>query len=352
MTGILPIGIGGAVLFALLMSGRKSKGSSGSDQSDGSGRPPWPKPIWVPTGPNGDDRIRAEICRQTVPGGTVLTPVLAKNVWAVIWQGVPWPPQPTDHPTVLEAAEVLDRLIGEYLADPVGFCSRFEDDQTQPDPSPSPTPIDIAEFEDPYPTPGLMYQVVYGDILGGTNSDRSIAYRALLSAGYVAATQLLGLDQEAASQFARDLARNQAARAIYIRLIQCDLFNSLYYDTEGFDSAITSGVRGADGRTRALRFLPVHADNRARLKDGLPPLRRIDRVTGSATAGKLEYLHLPLLDLEAIANANAPLDDRIVVGVWSDGSTGMLPPPPIQAVMNLAVVPSGVYGCGSNTITV
>jgi hypothetical protein len=354
VSGILPIGIGSAALFALLMSGRKGKkadDSSSGGTVPGGRRDPWLQPIWVPTGPNGDNRIREEICRQTDPSKTVLTPVLAESVWKVIWQGVPWPVQANDHASVLQAKAILDALIAEYLQNPIAFCEQFEGDEDKPG---EPQPIDITLFEDAYPNDGLMYQVVYGDILGGTDSDRSVAYRALLSAGYKAATQVLGLDHEAAASFALTLAKNQAARAIYVRMIQCDdLFNALYYTTEGFDSNITSGHKNADGRTRALRFLKLHPDNRNRLKNGLAPMRSIDRVTGSGPSGKLEYLHLPLLDPEALANASLPLDDRIVPGVWDDGTSGLLPPPPIQRLINLSVLPKGVYGCKQpNVITV
>lgn len=327
-------------LAAFLLSGGKKPGKK--KPNDGT-RPPYVQPVWVPTGPNGDDLIRAEICRLAQAGTTVLTPVLSRAVWRVIWQGVPWPVRATDHATVVAAAAILDSLVAEYLADPVAFCERFNDDDDG-----APTPIDLSEYEDPYPTPGMMYQVKKDDILGGTFSTRSIAYRALLSAGYLAGLDVLGLDDEAASQFARELALNNQARAIYIRMIQCDLYNDFFYGTEGFNPEITSG----NPNGRGLRLLAIHADNRARIAAGLAPLRVVDSVTGvGQSGGEYEYLDMPLLDLDQVAKAHLPIDDRLVLQAWPDGSVN-LPAPAIADLINLSLVPPGVYGCGSHTLEV
>lgn len=368
MSAAVVLGGAAAALTAFLFFGGKKGGGEApprdEPRGEGSVRPPWLLPIWVPSGPNGDDRIREEICKQTDPNAVVLSPVLAADVWRVLWQGVPWPPLPGDHASVGQARQILDALIAEYLANPIAFCERYEpafpdedaapfDEDAAPPPDDvppvGPTPIDISQYEDPYPNDGYMYQVVKHDLLGGTYSTRSIAYRALLSAGVKAAKELLGLDDQAAGAFALTLAKNAAARAIYIRMMTCDIYNDLYVTTEGYDKEINTG--GPHGR--GIRLLSIHGDDRSRLAQGLTPLRVVNIETGvGVQGGKLPYVHLPLLDPKKLIDTNLSIDARIVPGRYADGSTGMRPPPAINAVLSTAVVPKGVYGCPPHTLTV
>lgn len=328
-------------LYLALRPGKKKAEPAPAPSGD---RPAWIVPVWDPSSPNSRALVSEQICTSAAEfaGETILAPVLEEKVWRVIWQGVPWPVRTDDHATVQVASAVLHDLVLEYLKDPAQFCG-------QPKTPEGPTPIDLSKIENVYPTPGLMYQVRKGDVFGGTFGDRSIAYRALLTAGYLAGKRA-GLDDEAANQFARSIAKDNGARTRYIELILCTLLNDLYYGTWGFDGSKT--MAGPHGR--GIRLLAVNPNNRSRLAAGQTPLRSIQRLAakdkgnGAAkgTGSSLEYLQLPPLDFDILLNTELPtVAERIQVAPHADGSPGLAPLPEVARVMSTVGLPSGRYGC-------
>jgi hypothetical protein len=353
--------VAGGGLLLLLLSGKKKKPAAVPNETEaGPGsRPVWSIPIWDPNTPNGRITVSAQICRSALAmaGTTILAPVLERAVWDVLWQGVPWPVTEADHESMRSAFVVVRELVGSYLADPASFCAAFDDgDDGSDTPTPDqPVPIDIAALEDVYPNDGYMYQARGDDLLGGSLKDRSIAYRTLLSSAWKAA-KAQGADDETAGVVARSIANSSEARAHYIDLMHCALFNDMYLSTYGYQESVTNG--GPNGR--GFRLLKIHADNRKRLSQGLSPIRTVQigtpatRGTGTATGtgDHYEYFSLPLLDRVALLNTNLPWADRIVPGRYADGSSGLLPPPEIQRVMSTLTVPAGSYGCGDTTLKV
>ncbi len=159
------------------------------------------------------------------------------------------------------------------------------------------------EHERPVPTHGFTYQVRYQDFFGGTNKSRSIAYRAIRSAGYEAAIEH-GATVPEAQAFADQVAASGKNRAIYIQAIQCVAFNDLLYGTWGYGNKAKPALHG-----RAIRLMKYHADNRTRLIEGKPVVRNIKigryqtagdksgRPIDSEIASQFEYLLLPRINL-------------------------------------------------------
>jgi hypothetical protein len=208
----------------------------------------------------------------------------------------------------------------------------------------------VEEIEDSYPTPGRFYQVEAGDLFGGEISDRSIVYRALLSAGFLAAKNLGGYDDGAASQYARTIAKSEAARAVYLDRILCVHENDQLYGTYGYGAGASAGAHG-----RSIRLMRYHAPNRARLKAGHHAIRKIalgkpaDAGTGTGTGdgNSYEYLWLPAINLERLWDSGT-WEDRIDSAglTWEDGSSQFRPPPEVRQLVAVELLPKGVqYGC-------
>ena len=239
-------------------------------------------------------------------------------------------------------------------------------------------PIDLSPWEstDYYPSPGSLMQVRLGDRLLGTWSEtnedfdiygnrlRSIAYTTLLTAGWLAATQFGGLDpdepgisaaeserraQEAA-EFAQRVAYDDGNRVEYVQLIQCSPWNDALYATYGYGPQAWQSPVG-----RALRFLPEHYNNRARIANGQKPRRNISLGTvadkGSGNAFGMDpdqrafaYLWLPRINLKILWDSNGR--DVTTAGTeWDDGSSGIMPPPIIAQLGADGVPGSVAWGC-------
>ena len=259
---------------------------------------------------------------------------------------------------------------GEVVDDGIGMCV--------PEPDPGPTPIDLSPWESTgeYPSPGTFLQVRLGDRLLGRFSEarkdvdiygnqlRSIAYTTLLTAGWLAATEFGGLDPdepgisesessrraEAAARFARKVADSDGNRVDYLQLIQCSPWNDALYATYGYGPQAWASPVG-----RALRFLPEHYNNRARISQGLKPRRNIslgtisDKGSGNAFGQDgdqraFEFLWLPRINLQVLWDSNGR--DITTEGTeWDDGSSGIMPPP-IVAQLGAEGVPGSVaWGC-------
>lgn len=307
-----------------LLRPKKAKKKKNEPPTDPSG---WTDPIWVPVSPDDKKTVIDVICRLGV-APTVDRTLLAGQVWAEIWPGVPWPTSAGDHPSVHEAESSLNGLLDEWSKNPGMFCDGK---------------IELIEDPGNWPTPGLAYQVVSGDFLGGTNSSHSIAYRALLAGGYLAGISR-GLSPAAAKALAAKVAVNQGNRTAYIMLIEDSPFNLMLYGTNGYKEGVA--MPGPSGL--ALRLLPMHASVRALFKAGTPAPRLIsmvppqDRGKGGGTgSGKhLEYLWLPKLDLAALATGTTP--DTTIVPI----ADGMNPPAKWMDMIDMATVPSLKWGSG------
>jgi hypothetical protein len=181
------------------------------------------------------------------------------------------------------------------------------DPNEEPDPD-KPTPTifvpppkakpDLPGTLDDYPTAGALYKVTQGDTGLGK---QGIAGKAVAQAAYSAAVAD-GMTHEEALGFA------SAARGLniskYWAAIQGHLFNDRLYATYGY------GPKAVPNPTtkRALRLLPMHADNLSLLAQGLAPQRSITLSTKAnagqgtgktapgAAGGNLELLFLPSID--------------------------------------------------------
>lgn len=296
---------------------------------------------------------------------------------------ISWPPRPDAPAEVKCLWDLLLKQIDKYLKDhgipPWPDCPpnlpylnvAAQRCETQPKPPPTPDPddpdpFDPTPYETPldsdYPTPGTLLQVRYGDRLLGkfskekTSVDaqgqalRSIAYTTLLSAGYMAATEIGGLDQAAAFQFARTVANDDQNRLLYKDLIQCSPWNDALYATYGYGPQSWESPNG-----RALRFLPQHYDNRSRLIQGLAPRRNMslgtpaDKNSGNAygvndNQHNFAYLWLPKINLKRLWDSGG--EDITTDGItWEDGSNGIMPPPEVMAYGVENIPQEVAWGC-------
>jgi hypothetical protein len=212
---------------------------------------------------------------------------------------------------------------------------------TGPDePPPDTEPPDVEPWENnAYPTPGRFYQVKTHDIFFGTDSDQSIVWRALLSAGWVAAKEFGRMDDRDAGAFARKFASDPARRLQYLGLILCLAYNDAAFGTWGWNRDYnTPGPHG-----RGIALVPSHIDNRGRLAAGLPAGRNmtlgspgdLTSTPASPRHRSFPYLFLPALDLGAIARdlSVVPAEPMDLPIPWSY-EAGDLPP-------------DRRYGCGS-----
>ena len=290
---------------------------------------------------------------------------------------ITWPPGPGASSEVKCLWKMLLAQIDRYLKKnnipPWPDCPpelpqlNIAAQKCEPQPPPDePEPFDPTPWETPpgsdYPTPGTLLQVRYGDRLLGTFSAkktgadedgqalRSIAYTTLLSAGWMAAKEIGGLDDEAAGAFARKVANDPNNRVEYVQLIQCSPWNDALYTTYGFGPKAWESPAG-----RALRFLPQHYDNRGRLVQGKAPKRNIslgtpaDKNSGNGygqnkNQRNFAYIWLPKINLQRLWDSGGT--EVTTEGIqWEDGSNGIMPPPEVLA-FGVENVPEAVsWGC-------
>ena len=326
-------------------------------------------------------------------GRETIAIVVATAMWPTYPQNGPrsgqklnWPPRPDASAEVKCLWDLLLAQIDKYLKDhdippwpdcppnlpdlnPAAQRCEVPPPPPEPDPTPDPDepdPFDPTEWETPpgadYPTPGTLLQIQYGDRLLGTysvtntGSDedgqalRSIAYTTLLTAGWMAATEIGDLDEDAAAQWARDVAYDVNNRVEYVQLIQCSPWNDALYTTYGFGPKAWESPAG-----RALRFLPQHYDNRFRLTRAESPKRNIalgspaDKNSGSGYGmdqgeRNFGYIWLPKINLQRLWDSGGK--EVTTQGIqWEDGSNGIMPPPQVLAY-GVENVPSTVsWGC-------
>lgn len=191
-------------------------------------------------------------------------------------------------------------------------------------------------WEDGRPLPGHFYQVRRGDaFLGRDGIAGQAIYNAALAAG-------------ASDAQARWLRDRGALRLQYLDAILCSGWNDALYGTWGFGRKAHAGPHG-----RSIRLLPMHADNRARIIRGEPPLRNIQLQTpadtGKGTAKPLrtdagrafEYLWLPPLDPDALEQGVIQTEGI----AWDNGDPGYWPPPDVTDLGVAGEIGLTVSGC-------
>lgn len=248
---------------------------------------------------------------------------------------------------------------------PGGIKPADDDDDDVPD---APFDPDFPQIIKPYPAPGNFYQVVTGDQMLGVEGTGSVTWRALVEAGIRAAMKHGGLSNAGgmaspAAQWAKTLANEAALRMQYKDMTLCGGWTDRTNATFGWCDADCVANNAGPGQNspgphgRAIRFLPQHPDNSARLAAHLQPIRNMRMLTAAsegkgngfgavaALRKKHELVWLPDLDLEALWN-----DRQLKTSAkWPDGSSKALPPPWVQQLglddrsgSNLGVV----SGCG------
>ncbi len=203
---------------------------------------------------------------------------------------------------------------------PGGFVEVPTGDEEDEEDAADPT---IEEIVDPYPRGATFYQVRAGDRFLGKNGQHSIAYRYLLSEGYLAALEN-GLTHEQALDWAAEKATTANTYAV-TDIIQCSGHNDALY---GADKVAVSRA-GPGGRSILLR--PVHANNRTLIENGEAPVRNVTMGGNPSDPALREYefLWLPAINRTVFFETNGATvttDGQ----VWSDGSTKNLPPPAIE----------------------
>lgn len=186
----------------------------------------------------------------------------------------------------------------------------------------------LPQIVDPYPRPATFYQVKSGDFGYG------IASRFLRSAGFLAAKEIGGLDDAAANDFGKEVAKRVGLQKKVWRAISCNGWNDALVTTYGWKG--TSQPLAPTGRV--VRLVPQHADNLARLSNGQTPLRNMKWLTPAAkgkgggvgadsSMRSFEQLWLPGVNLQALWDSDGTVLE-FGGGEWGNsGASKKLPPP-------------------------
>lgn len=212
-----------------------------------------------------------------------------------------------------------------------------------------PAPVDVTKIENDYPTPWTFYQVKKRDTFYGTSASRSIAYRYLMSAAFLAA-KANGASDEQARAFAKDIAKTGDGagqrRAQAADVILCHAGNDMRYGTYRVPANQNPSPSG-----RTILLLPRYKNNRVAMSKGGPLERTIGLEGGNFHVTDSQhraypYLMMPGLDLNALwlQRVVRPADKN-----WPDGNRSMHDPAAV-AELELDVFPgddlAGVtFGC-------
>lgn len=395
LLALLGLAGAGAAGVAIWLGIREEDEDDLPDIDDLPPEPPTEEPEAEPRGafvaeiiPASDRKINLAICAAW-RGGIIGDEPMALAVASQIWPAVPWPAQSDDHKSVREEWRHVTRNVESFalrLARPreaEAYCSMLERagefgplevetetdvpgpvvpggvqdgdvvvpggvDGAEPPPTyEQPPGVDLSSLENlEYPSGGRFYQVRKGDTLLGTNRNTGIVYRWLLGEAYKAATEIGGLDPDAARSWATQTARNKAVRTAAYNWLVCGPFNDVNFGTYGFDASII-GVPGPHGKS--FRLLPIHGDVRGAIASGEAPQRNVELGTpetlGDGRAGaiwrelgrNLEYLWMPPLDLTALWESRLvrvdPQPWPTDVPAWQ---SRINPPPQVMALGQIA----------------
>lgn len=349
-----------AVLGVALAAAFGSRGASAQPSLPSGSRAPHTKAVWVPVREDEIQRVIASACGCPSQGD------LAVCVWNQLWPGVPYPPIDGDHPSVREAATVVDSVLAAITLDRFGFCGKRGDDEADDlpsiddEPNDGTKPNDDAEPSDGKPSfdpneyisdaskplAGTFIQVRPNQVfLGGANlEDRALIWNILYNTTFEAA---LGknLPESKARELAREVADNPQERLRYLHAIQCGEFNDQGFGTYKWKEGLSVPAKHG----RAVVLLPIHDDVLWRIQSGQPVVRTVslgkpsDAGKGGATGAgsKLPAFWAPALRTDALLDPKRARRVDTSGLVWSDGSPKTSPPPPIMK-LGITDVPSGV----------
>ena len=202
----------------------------------------------------------------------------------------------------------------------------------------------LEEFESDTPRHGFFYRVQRGDTLTAVATE---AIRDALSEA--------GMNPGMAAGGAPQARR---LRVDMMNLIECAPWDDgiLGSPKEEIGSVDRPGSGHYAPHGRGISFNAVHADNRGRMAKGQPPRRSVvygghiggEGARHDGTGGRLPYLWIPRLDLQALRGTAAIVPQA---GLWPNGLSGIWPPPEIVD-LGAENVPTGGWGCEPYTSTV
>lgn len=207
----------------------------------------------------------------------------------------------------------------------------------------------LPEIIDTYPRPAAFYQVKFGD------TGLGIAKRYVRSAAYLAATEIGGLDTQAANAWATGVSNRNALQVRAWRFFSCSGWNDALYTTYGWKAkSLAVAPTG-----RSIRLLPQNPNNHQRLAAGATPQRGM-KMLKPADKGKggglgvgghrsFEFLWLPGIDLKRLWDSDGN-DMQPGGGDWGNSGVSKMNPPPWVRKLGVEQLPGaqpqlGAYGC-------
>jgi len=268
-------------------------------------------PIPVPTTDAHLAIVNAKICDCWVALGQPTNPAALRACAAeTLHPDVPWPPVPGDHASVHQVWSLISSQVGAFMASPdkAAWCSGPEGPVEPADPG-GPSPLDVLnEILHQSPTDGGFYIVGSDPELGDSKDSLSRIARAALNAAVPGAGDSAQMRME------------------YIHCITMgDRWNYPTYASSSFSSQFPS-MYGVQGMGLRRAFYPYHEDARQAVLEQRMPTRGITSPAGAKLSGvgnSYAMLWLPPLDKDAIAQGIFTCG---TIG-WSDGSSGINPPP-------------------------
>lgn len=347
----------------------------------------FPGSVFVPTTRNELDALVATACSCVASQPEADAETIAACVWVsrADWAAVPWPPIPSDHASVHEAAGLVRAAVGAALHEHA--CTpELDDDDARPLPLP-PVRVDdtntlldlieVVEDEDDHdraddaaadivdddepppaadeelpdvsaitsskPTCGMFFLNLDGVIPLG---DHGFVAQALVDEAFDAAKEA-GRSTLDAQQIAAAIAADPSNRLAYWRAVQCGRWNDGLWGTWGYGPGAVPGPHG-----RAIRILPYHDDAYGRLALHEPPIRTIKLGSyktrgdgkGWGSGSNYELLWLPPLRRDALIDPKRK-NPIVVEGLyWPDGSSKLDPPPWVQE-LGIVDLPPAEWGC-------
>jgi hypothetical protein len=235
---------------------------------------------------------------------------------------VPWPLQKPYEFSLATPEELvclysdLQRIVYDY-----GVPGETDDDnKVDPDPDPvkpgdSPGKVIAANTSKTTPKLGYYFPIGNDWIFGGTKV-KSVIYQAL---------------RKVSNQYAKT-SKSRLAYARCVTLANATLYGSSH-PTDLFPEIYCT--EDDEGSLVCLwpAFMPYHEDAEAAFVEGRWPARAITSPEGHRiTSGKRGFLWLPPID-EPLFKESGLVDCNMQ---WPDGSSTMLPPPELRAVMGAA----------------
>jgi hypothetical protein len=243
-----------------------------------------------------------------------------------------------------------------------------------------PDPADVDDIIDVVPRGAHFYQVKKGDIFLGTHTSTSssqghnIAWMAYRRECFEAAKEFGGLGDEGAWAWVNAIPSSMGQSGKTHDIILCGAFNDACYGTWGYcgTPGIQAGrcraseVNRAGPHGRAIRLLPQHPDNIARVRAGKVVARYVQlgtpanagdarSINKSGQKGKFPALWIPKLNRRALWESHGS-EIEAADEAWDDSSPVSSPPPWIMRggeildYSGTLTLPSA-YGCAPGSMT-